>query len=76
MQWLVDVFLHYLDEWEQEIGRIPGLEKKEQRKMCLSLETLEGLRISGIYNDTSNFKGWVVNLTAFLFFFFYSEVFY
>ena len=47
IQWLSDVFLKYLEEWEQEVSSIPGLGKKEQRKMCLSLETLEGMRISG-----------------------------
>ena len=48
LQWLVDVFLKYLDEWEQEVVSIPGIEKKDQRRMCLSLETLEGMKISGL----------------------------
>ena len=48
LQWLVDVFFKYLDEWEQEVVSIPGIEKKDQRRMCLSLETLEGMKISGL----------------------------
>ena len=46
-QWLVDVFLPYLEEWEQEALSTPDLGRKEQRKRCLSLETLAGMRISG-----------------------------
>ena len=47
LQWLVDVFLKYLDEWEKEAADHEELPKKEQQRMCLSTETLLGLRITG-----------------------------
>ena len=48
MQWLSGDFLEYLDEWEQEISSIPGLTKSEQQRMCLSAQTREGMRITGM----------------------------
>lgn len=45
MQWLSKDFLGYLDEWEEEISRIPKLKKSEKQKLCLSAQTLEELRI-------------------------------
>jgi hypothetical protein len=47
MQWLVDVFLQYLDDWEKEAAAHTELKRKEQRKLCLSKETLLGLKITG-----------------------------
>jgi len=46
LQWLVDVFLKYLDEWEDEAASYEDLSKTEQRRMCLSRETLLGLQIT------------------------------
>ena len=43
LQWLVDVFLQYLDEWGKEAADHEELPKKEQRRMRLSRETLLGL---------------------------------
>ena len=48
MQWLASDFLQYLDEWEREVGSMPGPAKEKQRA-CLSRETLQGLRITGMY---------------------------
>ena len=39
----------YLDEWLQYVNGIEDLTKTEQNKMCLSRETIEGLRMSGMY---------------------------
>lgn len=47
-QWLSNDFLGYLREWEDEIAAVPNLKQKEKRKLGLSLETLEGLTITGI----------------------------
>ena len=47
-QWLLNDFLGYLGEWEVEIAEVPGLDQKEQQKLCLSRETMEGLKITGM----------------------------
>ena len=41
-----------MEEWEKETADQTGLTKKEQRKMCLNLETLQGLRITSKINHT------------------------
>jgi hypothetical protein len=52
LQWLLNDFLGYLKDWENEGAQIPGLTRKERTQLCLSRETLEGLRITG--NNNSN----------------------
>ena len=47
IQWLTDVFLAYLNEWQKEVNSTPELTKTEMKKKCLSRETLEGLSITG-----------------------------
>lgn len=42
-------FLGFLKEWQEEISAVGGLTKTEKRKMILSQQTLNGLRITGIY---------------------------
>eukprot|EP00111_Clytia_hemisphaerica_P019846 TCONS_00058509-protein len=44
--WLVTTFLKYLNDWEAHCYSIPNLTKIEQSKLCLSHQTLEGLRIT------------------------------
>jgi hypothetical protein len=39
--------LGYLDEWELEIRMMKKLSAAQKKKLCLSKETLEGLRITG-----------------------------
>ena len=46
-QWLKNNFLGYLDGWEKEVSGRQGFTKAQQKRMCLSKETLEGLRITG-----------------------------
>lgn len=47
MQWLKHNFLGYLKEWEEEIALQKHLTPQERNRMCLSKETLEGLRMTG-----------------------------
>lgn len=47
MQWLEKDFLGYIDSWEQEVKKIT-CSADEKRKMMLSSETIEGIRITGI----------------------------
>ena len=46
-QWLRKDFLNYFDEWDKEVAKIKGLKQKEKQRLCLSKETLQGLRITG-----------------------------
>ena len=46
MQWLKQDFLGYLDQWEAEVQQRDDTQT-EKNRMCLSKETLEGLRITG-----------------------------
>ena len=43
-------FLDYLDGWEKEVSERQGVSKPEKKRMCLSRETLEGLRITGKFH--------------------------
>lgn len=47
MQWLKGDFLTYLNDWDKELSAIPDLPAKEKQRMCLSKETLLGLKITG-----------------------------
>ena len=46
-QWSKETFLSYFDERQAEIAKIPNTEKKV-KKMCISDQTLEGVRITGM----------------------------
>ena len=48
MQWLQEVFLGYLTEWEKSVQERPNFTALQKRKMLLSPETLLGLRITGM----------------------------
>ncbi|VDH96810.1 Hypothetical predicted protein [Mytilus galloprovincialis] len=45
-KWLEEDFLKFLTKWEQEGENQADLSKKEKKQLCLSRETLEGLRIT------------------------------
>jgi oligoribonuclease (3'-5' exoribonuclease) len=45
---LEDDFLGYLDEWNAEVKARQGLTETQKKKMTLSEETVEGLRMTGI----------------------------
>jgi hypothetical protein len=59
LQWLKENFLAYLDEWEQSVNGRTGFTVAEKRKMMLSRETIEGIRITRIAfhsNDNAQFN--------------------
>ena len=39
-------------EWEEEVASLPGIKQSERQKLCLSLETVVGLKITGMQNNT------------------------
>lgn len=47
MQWLRNVFLVYLDDWEKTVNERPGYSKEEKSRMLLSPATRLGLRMTG-----------------------------
>ena len=47
MQWLEKDFLGYLDEWDKAVSEREGFTPEEEKRMTLSQETLEGLRMTG-----------------------------
>lgn len=47
-QWLQNDFMGYLDNWEKAVKEREGFSDQEKKKMLLSAETLEGLRMTGI----------------------------
>ena len=48
-QWLEGEFLSYLDDWESTV-KSSNHTASEKRKMCLSDETLQGIRMTGMYS--------------------------
>ena len=54
----------YLDEWELEIKMMKGLSAAQRKKLCLSAETLEGLRITGRF---IHYKNIVISIIGFKF---------
>lgn len=48
VQWLEMEFLGYLSEWDGSIKGRTGFTDAERKRMRLSDETLEGLRVTGI----------------------------
>ena len=49
LQWLEKDFLGYLDDWEASVNAREGFSKAEKASMTLSKETVEGLRLTGVY---------------------------
>ncbi len=48
MQWLEKDFITYLNEWQESIQQNwKGLGNEDKQRMCISRETLEGLRFTG-----------------------------
>ena len=54
LQWLLDVFLKYLDNLEKSVEKREGFAKEEKNLMILSHETRLGLRITGEDNSVYN----------------------
>ena len=55
IQWLETKFLGYLDEWDRSVKGRTGFTAAERKKMRLSDETLEGLRVTGIWFGHNNY---------------------
>lgn len=47
MQWLVDGFLGYLENWEAGVRERKGFSAAQKSLMLLSRETREGLKMTG-----------------------------
>ena len=47
-QWLENEFLGYLDEWDASVWVREGFTDEEKKRMTLSQDTLEGLRMTGM----------------------------
>ncbi|XP_064619457.1 uncharacterized protein LOC135482905 [Lineus longissimus] len=46
-KWLEEDFPHgFIDQWEAEAQAVPNLSKDQRNQLCLSRETLEGIRIT------------------------------
>ncbi|XP_041476452.1 uncharacterized protein LOC121424753 isoform X2 [Lytechinus variegatus] len=45
-EWLKDVFLKYISDWEESIASTPNLKAIERERRCISKETRDGLRIT------------------------------
>ncbi len=39
-------FIQYLDEWEKSVSSRADLEAADKQKLCISRETIEGLRFT------------------------------
>ena len=50
LQWLTDVFLPYLDEWEESVDGRKGFSPSQKNMMMLSKETRDGLKLTGMTN--------------------------
>ena len=59
-QWLETEFIAYLDEWEGSANGREELTAAERQKLCISRETLEGLRFTGIHNYIYIYYIWIV----------------
>lgn len=46
IQWLEEDFMKYLTEWEDSVMRREDFTLPQKRMMCLSQETLEGLKMT------------------------------
>ena len=48
LQWLKDEFLKYLQDWEDEVNQKTGYTAGQKAKMLLSVQSLKGLRMTGM----------------------------
>ena len=47
-QWLETEFLQYLEEWETAVQNREGMTAAQRKSMLLSVETLTGLKLTGM----------------------------
>lgn len=48
-QWLTEEFLGFLKEWTEEGEHLPGLTPKQKQALHLSVPTLAGCHIAGMF---------------------------
>ena len=53
MQWLKEDFLGYLDEWQRSVEQREGFTTAQKQMMCLSKETLTGLKMTGRFKHVN-----------------------
>lgn len=49
LQWLEETFLPYLDKWEKSVLAREGFDDSERKRMLLSQETLDGIRMTSTH---------------------------
>ena len=47
VSWLVNGFLGFINHWKEFTLGVPNMSKDDQNRLCLSIQTIEGIRISG-----------------------------
>ena len=45
-EWFVNVFLKYFNDWKEKISALPGYSPEEKKKMSISIQTMDGLKIT------------------------------
>ena len=45
-QWLKDVYLEFINSWKAESEQIKIISKEMKSRLCLSYQTIEGIRIT------------------------------
>ena len=45
-QWLKDVYLNFINGWKAESEQIENISKEMKSRLCLSYQTIEGIRIA------------------------------
>ena len=48
LQWLLEDFLGYFKEWEQD-AEAAATSKNKKKKRCVSRQTLQGIEFTGIF---------------------------
>ena len=66
-QWLEKEFLGYLDDWEKAVKERKGFTDEQKKRMILSQETLEGLRMTGNYKAIKYFQNSLFIFSVFIY---------
>ena len=49
LQWLKEIFLPYLHEWKDSVQKDDSIPKQMKKQCVLPHQTIEGLKICGMY---------------------------
>ena len=52
-QWLIE-FIKFINEWKAETDQIPDLSQDLKSRLCISYQTIEGIRMTGIFLSFSH----------------------